>query len=117
MVSMMSTEPLRLDSLSSPPLCLRLFLKSSLSTLPKWVISLRYLDKLVLQYSNLSDDPLKMLQGMPNLVVLELREAYAGEELCCNFGGYSKLKNLVRVHPRQLKCIKVEQGAMPGLRD
>ncbi|KAM7484262.1 hypothetical protein LguiA_000271 [Lonicera macranthoides] len=49
--------------------------------LPKWIESLHYLAKLVLQYCNLSSDPLKMLQGLLNLVVLELREAYGGEEL------------------------------------
>ncbi|XP_028095805.1 disease resistance protein RPM1-like isoform X1 [Camellia sinensis] len=117
LVSISTIEPLHLDSLSSCPQFLQcLYLKSSLLTLPKWIISLKYLAKLVLQYSNLDDDPLKSLQGLPNLVVLELREAYAGEELCCNVGGYPRLKKLGLKQLRQLKSIRVEQGAMPGLR-
>ncbi|PSS10034.1 Disease resistance protein [Actinidia chinensis var. chinensis] len=117
-VSMQATGPLHLDSLSSPPRFLqRLYLKSILPTLPKWITSLQYLAKLVLQYSNLNDDPLEALQGLSNLVVLELREAYVGEELCCNVGGYPRLKMLGLKQLRQLKCIRVEQGAMSGLRE
>ncbi|CAL5421392.1 unnamed protein product [Camellia sinensis] len=116
MVSISTSEPLHLDSLSSCPQYLqRLYLKCSLLTLPKWITSLQYLAKLVLQYSNLQDDPLKSLQGLPNLVVLELREAFAGEELCCNIGGYPRLQKLGLRRLSQLKCVRVEQGAMPGL--
>ncbi|GMP82904.1 hypothetical protein CsSME_00037014 [Camellia sinensis var. sinensis] len=116
MVSISTSEPLHLNSLSSCPEFLqRLYLKSSLLTLPKWIAPLQYLAKLVLQYSNLHDDPLKSLQGLPNLVVLELREAFAGEELCCNIGGYPRLQKLSLHQLSQLKCVRVEQGAMPGL--
>ncbi|KAL7196776.1 hypothetical protein ACSBR1_036731 [Camellia fascicularis] len=116
-VSISTTEPLHLNSLSSGPRFLqRLYLKSSLPTLPKWIASLQYLAKLVLQHSNLNDDPLKSLQGLPNLVVLELREAFVGEELCCNIGGYPRLKKLSLQQLSQLKRVQVEQGAMPGLR-
>ncbi|GFZ02744.1 hypothetical protein Acr_15g0013520 [Actinidia rufa] len=94
-----------------------LYLKCILPTLPKWITSLQYLAKLVLQYSYLNDDPLEALQGLSNLVVLELREAYVGEELCCNVGGYPRLKMLGLKQLRQLKCIRVEQGAMSGLRE
>ncbi|THG01125.1 hypothetical protein TEA_025901 [Camellia sinensis var. sinensis] len=117
MVSISTTEPLHLNSLSSGPRFLqRLYLKYSLPTLPKWIASLQYLAKLVLQHSNLNDDPLKSLHGLPNLVVLELREAFVGEELCCNIGGYPRLKKLSLQQLSQLKCLRVEQGAMPGLR-
>ncbi|KAL7171415.1 hypothetical protein ACSBR2_036131 [Camellia fascicularis] len=116
-VSISTTEPLHLNSLSSGTRFLqRLYLKSSLPTLPKWIASLQYLAKLVLQHSNLNDDPLKSLQGLPNLVVLELREAFVGEELCCNIGGYPRLKKLSLQQLSQLKRVQVEQGAMPGLR-
>lgn len=105
MVSISTSVPLHLNSLSSCPQFLqRLYLKSSLLTLPKWIASLQYLAKLVLQYSNLHDDPLKSLQVLPNLVVLELREAFAGEELCCNIGGYPRLRKLSLHQLSQLKC-------------
>ncbi|CAL5418993.1 unnamed protein product [Camellia sinensis] len=117
MVSISTTEPLHLNSLSSGPRFLqRLYLKYSLPTLPKWIASLQYLAKLVLQHSNLNDDPLKSLHGLPNFVVLELREAFVGEELCCNIGGYPRLKKLSLQQLSQLKRLRVEQGAMPGVR-
>ncbi|XP_058183893.1 disease resistance protein RPM1-like [Rhododendron vialii] len=117
-VSIGMTEPLlHLDSLSTPPRFIqRLYLKCRLPNLPKWIASLSYLAKLVLQYSNLNDDPLKALQGLPNLVVLELRDAYAGEELCCYDGGYPRLKKLGLLMLRQLKSVRMEQGTMPELR-
>ncbi|KAE9450564.1 hypothetical protein C3L33_17534, partial [Rhododendron williamsianum] len=87
-----------------------------LPNLPKWIASLSYLAKLVLQYSNLNDDPLKALQGLPNLVVLELRDAYAGEELCCDDGKYPRLKKLGLIMLRQLKSVRMEQGSMLELR-
>ncbi|KAF7132267.1 hypothetical protein RHSIM_Rhsim09G0032400 [Rhododendron simsii] len=87
-----------------------------LPNLPKWIASLSYLAKLVLQYSNLNDDPLKALQGLPNLVVLELRDAYSGEELCCDDGGYPRLKKLGLLMLSQLKTVRMEQGSLPELR-
>jgi disease resistance protein RPM1 len=118
MVSISNTEPLHLDSLSTPPQFIqRLYLKCRLPNLPKWVASLNYLAKLVLQYSNLNDDPLKALQGLPNLVVLDLRDAYEGKELCCDDGGYPRLKKLGLIMLGQLKSVRVEQGAMPELRE
>ncbi|KAF7124003.1 hypothetical protein RHSIM_Rhsim12G0122700 [Rhododendron simsii] len=89
-----------------------------LPNLPKWIASLEYLGKLVLQYSNLKDDPLKALQGLPNLVILELRDAYAGKELRCEVSeGYPRLKKLGLMILRQLKSVRVEQGAMAELRE
>ncbi|KAH7858879.1 hypothetical protein Vadar_028974 [Vaccinium darrowii] len=116
-VSISTTEPLHLDSLSTPPQFIqRLYLKCRLPNLPEWITSLNYLAKLVLQYSNLNEDPLKALQGLPNLVVLDLRDAYEGKELCCDDGGYARLKKLCLLSLRQLKIMRVEQGAMPELR-
>ncbi|KAA8533110.1 hypothetical protein F0562_033357 [Nyssa sinensis] len=117
MVSINPSDSLQLNSLSSsPPFLQRLYLKGGLPTLPKWIASLRYLAKLVLQYSNLNQDPLKALQKLPNLVVLELRQAYVGEELCCEAGTYPRLKELKLCVLELLKCIRVEEGAMPELR-
>uniref|UniRef100_A0A5B7AYT8 Disease resistance protein RPM1-like n=1 Tax=Davidia involucrata TaxID=16924 RepID=A0A5B7AYT8_DAVIN len=117
LVSINTSDSLQLESLSSsPPFLQRLFLKCGLPTLPNWIASLKYLAKLVLQNSNLNDDPLKALQELPNLVVLELRQAYAGEELCCEARAYPRLKKLNLYVMEQLKCVRVEEGAMPELR-
>ncbi|KAJ6737757.1 DISEASE RESISTANCE PROTEIN RP [Salix viminalis] len=109
-VSLNKTDFLQLDSISSPPKYLqRLYLKCSLSALPGWIASLQYISKLVLQYSNLKSDPLKALQKLPSLVVLELRQAYAGEELWCDPGGFSKLKKLGLHELERLQRIRIAQ--------
>ncbi|KAL3566019.1 hypothetical protein D5086_031434 [Populus alba] len=116
LVSLNKTESLQFDSLSSPPKYLqRLYLKCSLPALPGWIASLQYISKLVLQYSNLKSDPLKALQKLPSLVVLELRQAYAGEELCCDPSGFSKLKKLGLHELDRLRRIRIAEGSMPGL--
>lgn len=118
MFSISNHETLELGSLLSPPQFLqRLYLKCGLATLPEWITSLCYLTKLVLQYSNLYNDPLRMLQKLPNLIVLELRVAYVGEELYCEARGYPRLKKLGLYLLNQLKCVKVEEGAMSVLRE
>ncbi|KAJ6683198.1 hypothetical protein OIU74_021289 [Salix koriyanagi] len=115
-VSLNKTDFLQLDSISSPPKYLqRLYLKCSLSALPGWIASLQYISKLVLQYSNLKSDPLKALQKLPSLVLLELRQAYAGEELCCDPGGFSKLKKLGLHELGRLQRVGIAKGSMPGL--
>jgi disease resistance protein RPM1 len=60
-------------------------------------------------------DPLKALQKLPSLVVLELRQAYAGEELCCDPSGFSKLKRLGLHELERLRRIRIAKGSMPGL--
>ncbi|KAJ6737760.1 DISEASE RESISTANCE PROTEIN RP [Salix viminalis] len=116
LVSLNQTDVLQLDSISSPPKYLqRLYLKCSLSALPGWIASLQYISKLVLQYSNLKSDPLKALQKLPSLAVLELRQAYAGEELFCDPGGFSKLKRLGLHELERLQRIRIAKGSMPGL--
>ncbi|KAL7171413.1 hypothetical protein ACSBR2_036129 [Camellia fascicularis] len=111
-------EPLRFHSISTFPQFLQhLHVKRGLVTPPKCIASLKYLTKLLLEESYLDDDPLKLLQRLPSLEVLELRDAYEGEELCCNVGGYPSLTKLVLQNLRQLKCIRVEEGAMPVLRE
>jgi disease resistance protein RPM1 len=116
LVSLNKTEFLQFDSLSSPPKYLqRLYLKCSLPALPGWIASLQYISKLVLQYSNLKSDPLKALQKLPSLVLLELRQAYAGEELCCDPSGFPKLKKLGLHELERLRRIRIAKGSMPGL--
>ncbi|KAJ6354278.1 hypothetical protein OIU76_003178 [Salix suchowensis] len=90
-------------------------LTAILSALPGWIGSLQYISKLVLKYSNLKSDPLKALQKLPSLVVLQLRQAYAGEELCCDPGGFSKLKRLGFRDLGRLQRIRIAKGSMPAL--
>lgn len=117
MVSISNEEHLKLDPLQSPPMSLqRLYLKCTLTAFPEWVASLPYLFKLVLQSSNLNTDPLEALQDLPNLVMLDLRFAYIGQELRCNSSGYPKIKKLVLHQMENLERVHLAKGAMPMLR-
>ncbi|XP_058112584.1 disease resistance protein RPM1-like [Magnolia sinica] len=108
---------LDLHSLSHPPLPLqRLYLKGRLEKLPEWIAPLHNLVSVRLMWSGLRDDPLKALQSLPNLVGLELRRAYDGEELCCQGRGYPSLKELFLFELRGLKKVRVEKGAMFSLK-
>ncbi|KAJ6327080.1 hypothetical protein OIU78_014042 [Salix suchowensis] len=71
--------------------------------------------KLVLKWSQLSEDPLLSLQHLPNLVHLELVQVYNGEMICFQANGFQRLKFLGINKLESLKVITVEQGAMPCL--
>ncbi|XP_058114784.1 disease resistance protein RPM1-like isoform X1 [Magnolia sinica] len=99
----------------TPPHLQRIHLNGRLENLPDWIASLHKLVKMSLFGSRLSDDPLKILQSLPNLVVLTLEAAYDGEELCCQAEGLPKLKVLKLARLYGLKSMRVEKGAMPCL--
>ncbi|XP_058111978.1 disease resistance protein RPM1-like [Magnolia sinica] len=106
-------ELLDLHSLSYPPPTLqRLCLSGRLLKLPQWIASLDNLVSVRLRWSRLRDDPLKALQSLPNLVELFLERAYNGEELCCEAGGYPRLKDLSLLDLKELKKVRIENGAM-----
>ncbi|ONI05814.1 hypothetical protein PRUPE_5G025300 [Prunus persica] len=109
-------EILDLQHLSSPPQFLeRLYLTGRLEELPNWIPSLNSLVKLFLKWSWLKDDPLVCLQGLPNLVHLELLHACDSDMLSFKSGGFKKLKVLGLDKFDNLRCVKVEEGAMPCL--
>lgn len=109
-------EFLDLQSLSSPPpLLQRLYLKGRLEKLPHWIASLWNLVKLCLWCPGLRTDPFQGLQALPILVELMLKKAYDGEWLCCEAGGFPKLKMLFLDQMNRLNLVKVDKGAMPNL--
>uniref|UniRef100_A0A6N2JYG4 Disease resistance R13L4/SHOC-2-like LRR domain-containing protein n=1 Tax=Salix viminalis TaxID=40686 RepID=A0A6N2JYG4_SALVM len=89
------SEFIDLGCLSSPPRFLqRLYLTGRLQSLPEWLHSSDSLVKLVLKWSQLSEDPLLSLQHLPNLVHLELVQVYNGEMICFQEHGFQRLKFL-----------------------
>ncbi|KAI7983810.1 Disease resistance protein RPM1 [Camellia lanceoleosa] len=112
-------EIIDLDSLSSPPQLLRMLnLEGSLHKVPHWIPSLHSLVRVTLAWSNLRDvDPLESLQGLPNLVELELLQTHVGEELCFKAGGFQRLVRLYLVGFKGLRWVKVEAGSMPHLEE
>ncbi|KAL7166699.1 hypothetical protein ACSBR2_037378 [Camellia fascicularis] len=92
-------EIIDLQSLSAPPQLLQtLFLKGRLEKLPHWTPSLHSLVTVCLRWSKVKDaDSLQHLQGLPNLVYLDLVEAYERKELCFKAVGFQKLKILMLI--------------------
>lgn len=109
-------ETLDLQSISStPPFLQHLVLTSLLEKLPEWIPKLENIRQLCLSFSRLREDPLKSLKGLPNLVNLWLYQAYDGEELHFEEGGFQKLKELSLGKLYPLKVLKIDRGALPLL--
>ena len=82
-------EVLELQSMSSPPPLLQtLGLFGRLEKLPEWIAKLKSIAKIELCWSRLMDDPLKVLQTLPNLMSLWLYDVYGGEQLHIEGGGF-----------------------------
>uniref|UniRef100_A0A803LQC4 Disease resistance R13L4/SHOC-2-like LRR domain-containing protein n=1 Tax=Chenopodium quinoa TaxID=63459 RepID=A0A803LQC4_CHEQI len=112
-----NTEWMDLKHLQSPPSTLkRLYLNGPLqSCFNGWILKLHSLVKLRLRWSSLEDDPLDILGKLPNLVELQMLEAYNGEMLEFKDGGFKKLKTLNLLDLRNLKSLSICKGALPLL--
>ncbi|KAJ1428303.1 Virus X resistance protein-like, coiled-coil domain [Sesbania bispinosa] len=112
-------EIIDLNLISSPPhQLMRLHLKARLLKLPEWIPKLEYLVKLRLALSMLTDDPLKCLKNLPNLLWLAILEnAYDGATLHFQQGGFPKLKELFLAHLNRVDTIIIDKGALLVLED
>ncbi|KAK2439956.1 disease resistance protein RPM1 [Trifolium repens] len=110
-------EILDLDFVSTPPPNLKVLnLKCKLTKLPTWIPKLKYLVKLRLGLSNFVHDPLDSLKNLPNLLRLNLwDDAFAGDSLHFEVGGFPKLKELDLTRLNKLSSITIEKGALLGL--
>ncbi|XP_034697346.1 probable disease resistance RPP8-like protein 4 [Vitis riparia] len=119
MVADSSPERPQVESLSRPPPSLeKLKLQVSMTRLPKWFVSLRYLHTLYLLKNFLMEDPFPILQQLPNLFVLILASsAFLSTEICCRPGGFPKL-TLLRILGMEnwRRWMPIEEGTMPNLR-
>ncbi|XXG72464.1 hypothetical protein AAC387_Pa07g1556 [Persea americana] len=110
-------EMLQVEELSSPPQWLqRLFLEGHLEKLPHWITSLTNLRRLILELSQLKEDPLPQIGPLPNLLVLELARAYEGQQLCFVSGCFPRLKELHLSGLKNLNHVRIELGAMPRIK-
>uniref|UniRef100_A0A2N9HQQ0 Uncharacterized protein n=1 Tax=Fagus sylvatica TaxID=28930 RepID=A0A2N9HQQ0_FAGSY len=115
--SISENEIIDLQSISSPPQCLqRLHIKCHLEKLPEWIPQLQHLVRIRIFWSKLSDDPLKAFQNLPNLLELEIsNQAYIGEQLHFQKGGFPKLKILILENLNGLYSLMIDEGASPLL--
>ncbi|KAF7848125.1 hypothetical protein BT93_L2272 [Corymbia citriodora subsp. variegata] len=110
------SEVIDLDFLSSPPPLLRsLYIEGCLKKLPYWLPLLHNLAKVRLGWSRLESSPLVALQKLPNLVELELTNAFDGGTLVFGDGGFPKLKELWLVKLKNLRFVLMKSRAMPCL--
>ncbi|XP_058201495.1 disease resistance protein RPM1-like [Rhododendron vialii] len=110
---------LDLHSLSSVPESLQhLNLNGRLGTLPNWISRFDYLVSLILSGSGLTDaHAIKTLQALPNLMQLYFRDAYDGEQLCFDVGGFQKLKKFYLRNGKELNSVVIEGGGLPVLNE
>ncbi|XP_031113155.1 disease resistance protein RPM1-like [Ipomoea triloba] len=100
---------------SPPPLLQNLYLTGSLRKMPPWIKSLHNLVKVYFRWSKLEDDPLELLQDLPNLVHLEFLVGYTGETLHFNAGKFRSLRLLNLDKLEELRSVVIDEGAMPHL--
>ncbi|QCD95502.1 disease resistance protein RPM1 [Vigna unguiculata] len=109
-------EIIDLNSISSIPQLRRLHLKARLEKMPNWISKLEFLVKMRLALSNLKDDPLRSLEKLPNLLKLTIWDnAYAGEILHFQSGGFRKLKELNLARLNTVSAILIDKGALLSL--
>ncbi|RZB51213.1 disease resistance protein RPM1-like [Glycine soja] len=100
--------------ITSPMSTLRkLVLCGTFTRLPNWISQFPNLVQLRLDGSSLTNDALKSLKNMSRLLFLNLSgNAYEGETLHFQCGGFQKLKRLHLGYFHQLKCILIDRGAL-----
>ncbi|KAK9291926.1 hypothetical protein L1049_019878 [Liquidambar formosana] len=114
--SISADEILDMQHIPSPPPFLRyLGLVGRLAKLPDWIAKLQNVVKLTFNWTRLTIDPLKVLQALPNLLKLNLYDAYEGEQLHFVEGGFQKLKVLTLFKLNGLKSVIIDKGALPLL--
>ncbi|GAY47804.1 hypothetical protein CUMW_107160 [Citrus unshiu] len=111
-------EILDLQSLSSPPQYLqRLYLTGNMKKLPDWIFKLKNLIRLGLDLSGLTEEPIGVLQALPNLLELRLAGAYNYELFHFKAGWFPKLQKLKLFDFVAVKSVIIEKGAMPDIRE
>ena len=109
-------ETINLNSVSFPPQLQRLHLKAKLDALPDWIPKLEYLVEIKLALSKLKEDSLQSLKNLPNLLKFSLWDnAYDGEILHFQNGGFLKLKKLNLSRLNRVNSIVIDKGALLSL--
>ncbi|KAK3200175.1 hypothetical protein Dsin_023590 [Dipteronia sinensis] len=93
----------------------RLYLKGRLHKIPGWISTLHSLVRIGLKWSRLETSPLEALQVLPNLMELEMVDAYTGETLEFKAETFKELKFLHLEQIDRLNTVIVEAKAMPKL--
>lgn len=108
-----------LDTFSPPPLLRKLSLEGILQKLPDWIGSMDNLTNLRSGFPHLSENPVLVLQVLPNFKTLTLWNAYKakhlGEEFC-SVGAFPKLEVLIIAYHVLEEWTEIKEGALPSLK-
>lgn len=110
-------EILDLQSLGFPSLLRCLRLEGRLEMLPGYISHLQTLVRLTLRFSKLTEDPLEEIQYLVSLVQLELYEAYDGERLHFQSGGFQNVKVLSLRGLPNISSLLIGNWTLPSLEE
>ncbi|CAI0546289.1 unnamed protein product [Linum tenue] len=106
-------EVLDMNALRDPPKLLqRLYLKGKLQKVPVWIPSLHDLVRIGLRWSKLEENPLEVLEDLPNLIEIQLVDAYKGKQLVFSSGKFQNLKVLEVEDLEFLEQVVIESRSM-----
>ncbi|KAE8686578.1 CC-NBS-LRR class disease resistance protein [Hibiscus syriacus] len=111
-------DPRHLNHLLSSCVCIcKLSLDVEVSELLQYDYLSLELAYIKLRMCKIGEDPMAILEKLPNLRVLELHEeAFTGKEMFCSAQCFPKLESLSLIHLDHLVEWKIEEGAMSCLR-
>ncbi|KAK3028649.1 hypothetical protein RJ639_037829 [Escallonia herrerae] len=105
-----------LQPLSSSTRLLYLTLEGAIDELPASSSFPESLASLILRNSEFKEDPMPMLESLPNLRSLELISAYKGNKIVCSASGFRQLEVIRISDMGELEEWQVEEGAMPVIK-
>jgi len=109
-------EIIDINFVSTPPKLRQLHLKARLEKLPDWIPKFECLFQIKLALSKLKEDPMPSLKNLPYLLKLSLLEnAYDGEILHFQNGGFQKLRELILSHLNGVNSILIGKGSLLSL--
>eukprot|EP00257_Ricinus_communis_P020885 XP_015580239.1 disease resistance protein RPM1 [Ricinus communis] len=116
LASIHENEYLDLSLIHDPPMLLqRLYLKGQLRNIPDWICSLHDLVRIRLKWSKLDCSPIDALQDRPNLVELQLLDAYTGKKLVFYARKFPSLKILELEKMEALEEVRIRKGSLDNL--
>ncbi|XP_059656660.1 disease resistance protein RPM1-like [Cornus florida] len=116
--SLKKDEVVDLQAITNPPPFLqRLNLKGRLERLPIWITRLHDLVRIRLKWSKLThyNNPIDILQDLPNLLELQLLDACSGNQLDFTARKFQTLKILELEQLEPLRKVRMEETTLPYL--
>ncbi|XP_058782221.1 disease resistance protein RPM1-like [Vicia villosa] len=106
-----------LDLISLSTTLRKLTLRGRLEKLPEWMLELQNIVELKLMYSRFTEDPIKSLKSLQNLLKLSIGiGSCVGLKLHFEDGWFQKLKELHVGYADEVRAVIINKGALPSLK-